>query len=122
MTHVFDVVQILKGAPVVDGRPGASMEPLDFAALKEDLVAKHGEYITEKDQLSAALYPKVFDDFQEFKRTYGPVDKLDTKTFLVGPDIAQEMRVSVAGCRMQNVQEFCPGSEGLRERERERER
>ena len=71
------------------------MESLDFKKLKDDLVAKHSESeISDKDLISAALYPKVFDDFKEFRRRYGPVDKLDTRTFLVGPDIAENVTVS----------------------------
>jgi len=85
--------QILKGAESIEGRPGASMPSVDFDQLRKDLVEKHGEQLTDKDLLSAALYPKVFDDFQEFRKQFGPVDKLDTKTFLVGPDIAHEINV-----------------------------
>ena len=43
--------------------------------------------------MSAALYPKVFEDFENFRSSYGPVSKLSTKTFLVGPDIAREIEV-----------------------------
>lgn len=71
------------------------MEPLDFKALRHDLEEKHGEDMTEKDLVSAALYPKVFDDFCDFRRKYGPVTHLDTKTFFVGPEIAQEDNVSL---------------------------
>ena len=68
------------------------MPDMDLVALKEDLIQKH-EYITDKDVLSAALYPKVFDDYREFRKVYGPVDKLDTRVFLHGPDIAEEINV-----------------------------
>ena len=85
---------MLKGAPKVEGRPGSALEPLDLKALKEDLIQKHGDPMSDKDVISSALYPKVFDDFVEFKKTYGPVDKLDTRTFLQGPDIAQAINVS----------------------------
>ena len=44
--------------------------------------------------MSAALYPKVFDDFISFRQTYGPVEKLDTRLFLVGPNIAEETEVN----------------------------
>ena len=70
------------------------MEPLDFAALKAELIEKHGEHIRDRDVLSSAMYPKVFDEFAEFAKSYGPVDKLDTRTFFVGPNIAQELSVS----------------------------
>ena len=85
--------QILKGAPKVEGRPGASMAPLDLEALKVELTERHGDHIDDRDVMSAALYPKVFDDFEIFRSSYGPVDKLDTRTFLVGPDIGQDMEV-----------------------------
>lgn len=87
--------KILKGAPIVEGRPGAAMSPIDLTALKRDLVEKHGDYITDKDVVSAALYPKVFDEFEEFRKDYGPVDKLDTKTFFVGPEVAHEINVEI---------------------------
>ncbi len=70
------------------------MEPLDFQKLREELNAKHSEsVISDQDVISAALYPKVFDDFKEFRSVYGPVDKLDTRTFFVGPDIAENITV-----------------------------
>lgn len=87
-------LQMLAGRPTVDGRPGEDMPPLDFDQLKEDLLEKHGEPITEKELVSAALYPKVFDEFKEMQKKYGPVEKLDTKTFLVGPSIAHVIDVS----------------------------
>ena len=70
------------------------MPDLDFTALRNSLIEKHGEPISEKDVMSAALYPKVFDEFVEFRTKFGPVDKLDTHTFLVGPEIAEEIPVS----------------------------
>jgi len=87
--------KILKGAPTVDGRPGASLPHIDFPKLKSELVEKHGNVIRDVDVMSAALYPKVFDDFAEFRQKYGPVGELDTRTFLVGPDIAQEIHVDI---------------------------
>lgn len=35
--------------------------------------------------MSSALYPQVAGDFLRFKESYGPVDKLNTRVFLVGP-------------------------------------
>ena len=87
------LLPILKGAPTVEGRPGETMPPLDLDALKAELTERHGEHIDDKDVISAALYPKVFEDFENFRDSYGPVDKLDTKTFLLGPDIGQDIEV-----------------------------
>lgn len=79
---------------MIDGRPGESLPPLDLDRLKANLVDKHGETIKDTDVMSAALYPKVFDEYAQFVAKYGPVDKLDTRTFLVGPDVEEEISVS----------------------------
>jgi len=79
---------------VVEGRPGASMPLVDFTQLKKDLAEKLGvNDLTEKDVVSAAMFPKEFEEFHRFRQNYGPVDKLDTPTFFVGPDIAHEVQV-----------------------------
>ena len=69
------------------------MQPIDFREMKEKLAERHDRKINDYDVMSAALYPKVFEEFADFNSKYGPVDKLDTKTFLVGPDIANEINV-----------------------------
>ena len=51
--------QILKGAPTVEGRPGASLPALDFPKYKAELVETFGDHISDKDVVSSALYPKV---------------------------------------------------------------
>lgn len=39
---------------------------MDFKALEEGLRAAHGDDITPEDVMSAAMYPKVFQEFKEF--------------------------------------------------------
>ncbi|XP_055878612.1 pyruvate carboxylase, mitochondrial-like isoform X2 [Biomphalaria glabrata] len=87
--------QALKGAKMLEGRPGASLPPVNFQSIKETLVEKHGDWVTDEDVVSAALYPKVADEYLDFFNKYGPVDKLDTKTFLVGPKVASQTEVEL---------------------------
>jgi pyruvate carboxylase len=88
--------KILKGAPVVEGRPGANLPHVDFDALKKTLEERlSAEDLTDMDVVSAALYPEVFDEYYKFREEFGPVDKLDTRTFFVGPDIANEIQVDI---------------------------
>jgi pyruvate carboxylase len=70
-----------------------SLAPLNFDKLKEDLKERHPR-ITDKDVLSAALYPSVTEDFLNFREKFGPVDKLDTRIFLTGPKVGEEFEVS----------------------------
>jgi len=111
--------QILKGAATIEGRPGESLEALDFDSFKEDLEGKHETKFSEEDVMSAALYPKVFDDFTTFRETYGPVEKLDTRLFLVGPNIAEETDVEIEKGKTLNIKTLALGdldaSKGTRE-------
>ncbi|KAL3872702.1 hypothetical protein ACJMK2_035909 [Sinanodonta woodiana] len=86
--------KILKKKSRIDGRPGATLPSADFDKLKKELEEKHGQ-VQEVDVMSAALYPKVTDEYLEFKEKYGPVNCLDTKLFLVGPKTAQECEVEI---------------------------
>ncbi|XP_067400171.1 pyruvate carboxylase, mitochondrial [Emydura macquarii macquarii] len=88
--------KVLKDLPRIEGRPGASLPPLDFQQLEKELRARHQEEeITPEDVLSAAMYPKVFDEFKEFTATFGPVECLNTRLFLEGPKIAEEFEVEL---------------------------
>ena len=57
--HRFVLLQILKGAATIEGRPGESLEALDFDSLKQSLEEKHETTFSDEDVMSAALYPKV---------------------------------------------------------------
>ena len=50
--------------------------------------------VTDCDVMSYVMFPKVLDEYLEFKSKFGPVDKLDTRSFLVGPKIAESLNVS----------------------------
>jgi len=94
MLQCYLILQILKGMPRVEGRPGASTPLVDFTQLKKDLEDELGvTSLTDKDVVSAAMFPKEFENFYRFRQEFGPVDKLDTPTFFVGPDMANEIQV-----------------------------
>lgn len=78
--------------PRVTGRPGESLPPLDFNKIKNELKERH-PHISDRDVMSAALYPTVTEDYLNFRELYGPVDKIDTRIFLVGPKIGEEFEV-----------------------------
>ncbi|OXB53293.1 hypothetical protein ASZ78_016843 [Callipepla squamata] len=87
--------KVLKDLPRVEGRPGASLSPLDFEALSQELGARDGAPPSPEDLLSAALYPKVYAEFRDFTSTFGPVSCLGTRLFLEGPTIAEEFEVEL---------------------------
>ncbi|XP_018565235.1 pyruvate carboxylase, mitochondrial [Anoplophora glabripennis] len=86
--------KVLRDMPRIEGRPGESLPPLDFSALGASLRETFPN-ASERDVMSAALYPQVTKDFLGFKDKYGPVDKLDTRIFLVGPKVGEEFEATI---------------------------
>lgn len=87
--------KILKDTVRISGRPGHSLPPLDLDALKKKLVEKFGPVVKDTDVMSAAMYPKVCDEFLNFRQTFGPVNLLDTRVFLVGPRVGDNFEVTI---------------------------
>ena len=87
--------KILKGKKKYDGRPGADLAPLDFEQIKKDLIAKYGNIVEDCDIMSYVMFPKVLEEYLEFKMKFGPVDTLDTRIFFVGPKIAESIDVII---------------------------
>jgi pyruvate carboxylase len=50
---------IIRNKPRIDGRPGATMAPLDFKKIKAELRSRFGKHITDADVTSYVMYPKV---------------------------------------------------------------
>ena len=82
--------RVLKRAnlkPIV-GRPGERMPSLNLDEMKKTLQSEYvsldreGLPITDGDVLSAALYPQVFKEYQQFRETYGKVSHLPTRSFV----------------------------------------
>ncbi|CAI9580192.1 unnamed protein product, partial [Staurois parvus] len=86
--------KVLKDLPRIEGRPGASLPSMDFAKLEEGLRSKYDD-ITPEDIMSAAMYPKVFEEYKDFSTQFGPVECLNTRLFLDGPKIAEEFEVEL---------------------------
>ena len=79
------------------GRPGRSMPPIDFQKIERDLTIKHpGLYITREDVMSYAMYPAVTEEYLQFKSKYGRVSGLETRKFLVGPEIGEEFEIELS--------------------------
>jgi len=87
--------QVIRNKPRIDGRPGITMEPLDFKKIKADLRAKFGKHITDTDVTSYVMYPKVFEEYQGFIEKFGDLSVLPTRYFLGRPDVGEEMHISI---------------------------
>jgi pyruvate carboxylase len=81
---------VLKGLPQVEGRPGATMPPLDLDERARQLAAKLGRPATRQEAVSHALYPRVLDDFFDGRARFEDLSILDTPTYFYGLDVGQE--------------------------------
>lgn len=110
--------EVLKDLPRVEGRPGKDMDPIDFDGLKKDLSSQFPG-ITDNDVMSAAMYPNVAKDFFKFRDIYGPVNRLETRHFLTGPDMGEEFEVSLEKGKTLTIKTLTPGLgvdvDGMRE-------
>lgn len=87
--------QVLRGRKPIDGRPGATLEPLDFEALEKSLVEEHGLVINATDVMSAALYPDVFQAYRRFRKENGDVSVLPTRYFLKALERGEELMFDI---------------------------
>ena len=75
--------KVLKGKPIVTGRPGAEMKSMNFAIEEGKIVDSYGkEALSDLNVLSRALYPEVFDGFYEMRKKYSDISCLPTQAFL----------------------------------------
>ena len=87
--------KVLRGQPVIEGRPGASLPDLDLGALRRELREKHGPGIRDMDVISAALYPAVFTEYMAFRAQYSDLATLPTRAFLAPLPVGQELSVEI---------------------------
>jgi pyruvate carboxylase len=87
--------KVLRDLQKIEGRPGASMPPLDFPALRRELEQKWGSHIRDVDELSAALYPQVFAEYMAFRREYSDVSLLPTRSFIAPMRLGEEIDFSI---------------------------
>jgi pyruvate carboxylase len=98
--------KIIRSKPRIESRPGASMEPLDLKKIKQELRAKFGKHITDTDVTSYVMYPKVFEEYQDFLQKYGDLSVVPTRYFLGKPAIGEEMHISYVPDRFMFLLEF----------------
>ncbi len=76
-------------------RPGELLEPWDFAADAADLSQLLGRDPDPREQVSAALYPKVFREYSVFQQRFGDVTVLDTVDFFYGLEVGEEKAIEI---------------------------
>ncbi|HVZ75228.1 MAG TPA: pyruvate carboxylase [Polyangia bacterium] len=86
---------VLKGAKKIEGRPGASMPPYDWAGAKKEMEALAGTEVARRDVVSYALYPKVMREYMEHRALHGDTSVLPTPTFFYGLRVGEEAWIDI---------------------------
>lgn len=86
---------VLKGEQPLTCRPGELLEPVDFVLKKDELEKKLGHKVSERDVLSAVLYPGVYEEYDRFRQEFSDVSVLPTPVFFYGLDIGDEVTIEI---------------------------
>ncbi|RKP32583.1 pyruvate carboxylase [Metschnikowia bicuspidata] len=79
----------------LDKRPGLTLAPVNFAAVREELASRYGPRISECDIASYVMYPKVYEAYRETVDKYGDLSVLPTRYFLKSLEIGEEAVVDI---------------------------
>ncbi|HEX3010901.1 MAG TPA: pyruvate carboxylase [Syntrophomonadaceae bacterium] len=86
---------VLKDKESITCRPGELLEPADFDHIRKMLEEKYGIKASMKEALSYALYPKVYEDYLNFKKEYGDLSRMNSPVFFDGISEGQACEVEV---------------------------
>ena len=90
------VEKILKGEKPNLERPGKHLKNVNLEKVRKDLSAQLDDMNIDDEDLNGYLmYPKVFIDYMERHKIYGPVRALPTKTFFYGMEPGEEITAEI---------------------------
>ncbi len=87
--------RVLRGEPGLSGRPGETLEPVDFDDAADIVEKMLGREPTRRDVISYLLYPKVYREFADHQSRYSDTSALPTPVFLYGQDPGEEVAVDI---------------------------
>ena len=85
----------LKGDKAYTDRPGSLLEAADLDAARSDVEKAIDRKVSELEFASYLMYPKVFTDYAQALKTYGPVSALPTPSYFYGLPVGSELFVDI---------------------------
>jgi len=86
---------ILKSEEPIKVRPGELIPPADFDATAKRLEKQLGHSLSNQDIISALLYPRVFEEFDQHRTIYGDISLIPTPAFFYGMQPGDEITVEI---------------------------
>jgi pyruvate carboxylase len=87
--------RVLRGRKPLEGRPGATLPPADFAATRQQLEEKLKRPVSEQEVITHLLYPRVFPDYAAHRAKYSDTSVLPTSAFFHGMEPGEEISVEI---------------------------
>lgn len=87
---------VLKGEEPITVRPGELLPPEDFDSIKNHLETTYNIKADDKDALSYALYPDVFDEYIKYKNEYGDLSHMGSDVFFHGLYEGETSEIEIA--------------------------
>lgn len=87
--------QVLKGREPFIDRPGKHLDPIDFDAEFTLFQQQFGDHLGILDFLAYKLYPKVFQEYYDFRSLYSDVSVLPSDVFFYGMTKDQEILAEI---------------------------
>ena len=87
--------RVLRGEPGLSGRPGETLEPVDFKEAADTVEKMLGREPARSDVISYLLYPKVYRDFADHQSKYSDTSVLPTPVFFYGQEAGEEIAVDI---------------------------
>jgi pyruvate carboxylase len=113
---------VLKDIEPLTGRPGKSLPPVDFEAIKKHLIEKYNygdksEEVMNQKAISYALYPKVYEDYCEHFQMYNDVTRLESHVYFYGLRKGEETYLNIGEGKqllIKYLEEGEPDENGIR--------
>ncbi|HZH05504.1 MAG TPA: pyruvate carboxylase subunit B, partial [Lautropia sp.] len=87
--------KVLKEEPPAPYRPGDRLPPVDLVQAQKDAEKVAGRQVGQRDLSSYLMYPKVFKEYWEHRRTHGDVSSLPTSVFFYGMREREEVAIDI---------------------------
>lgn len=95
---------VLKGEEPIVCRPGEMLPPEDFGKIKTHLKEKFKMEPTDKDAISYAMYPDVFESYLKYVKEHGDLSRMGSDIFFHGLREGETCEVEIAEGKVLIVQ------------------
>lgn len=88
-------LKVLNGAKPIVCRPGSLLPAADLSTTRQEAERQCGGALDDFEFTTYLMYPKVFVDFTDLQKKFGPVSVLPTSAFFYGMKVGEELTFEI---------------------------